>query len=222
MASGEPFRRGWFRTGAIAEQRKSRRTRHEARSTRSDGDRFGLFTDAFGLSTAPSSANRSAVMKQAVKEIKMPTYVCSLAEGFVNDGQKAAIAEAVTRIHSEETGAPSYFVQVVIEEKKPADRFLGGSRASGQIWIRGDIRAGRTQAQRNAMMSRIMQEVARITNAREEEVWIYLCNLAPTDMLEYGHVLPQPGDEAAWFDRLPKLLQDYLGQLGTTKDTFTL
>ncbi len=152
----------------------------------------------------------------------MPTYVCSLAEGFVNDSQKAAIAEAVTRIHGEETGAPSYFVQVVIEEKKSADRFLGGSRAAGQIWIRGDIRAGRTQAQRNAMMLRIMKEVSRITNAKEEEIWVYLCNLEPTDMLEYGHVLPQPGEEADWFSRLPKPLQDYLAQLGTTRDTFTL
>jgi phenylpyruvate tautomerase PptA (4-oxalocrotonate tautomerase family) len=36
----------------------------------------------------------------------MPTYVCSLAEGSVTQNQKAAIAEAVSRIHSEETGAP--------------------------------------------------------------------------------------------------------------------
>jgi phenylpyruvate tautomerase PptA (4-oxalocrotonate tautomerase family) len=45
----------------------------------------------------------------------MPTYVCSLAEGSVSDRQKAAIAEALSRIHSKETGAPPYFVQVVIE-----------------------------------------------------------------------------------------------------------
>ena len=56
----------------------------------------------------------------------MPTYVCSLAEGSINDRQKAAIAEALSRIHSEETGAPPYLVQVIIDEKKPADRFLGG------------------------------------------------------------------------------------------------
>ena len=75
----------------------------------------------------------------------MPTYVCSLAEGSVNDDQKEAIARALSGIHSEETGAPPYFVQVVIEEKKPTQRFLGGTRVSGQIWIRGDIRAGRTE-----------------------------------------------------------------------------
>jgi phenylpyruvate tautomerase PptA (4-oxalocrotonate tautomerase family) len=60
----------------------------------------------------------------------MPTYVCSLAEALVDDRQKAAIGAALSRIHSEETGAPPYFVQVFIEEKKPADRFLGGSRIS--------------------------------------------------------------------------------------------
>ena len=152
----------------------------------------------------------------------MPTYVCSLAEGSVNDRQKAAIAEALSRIHAEETGAPPYFVQVVIEEKKPTDRFLGGSRVSGQIWIRGDIRAGRTEAQRNALMLRMMREVAQITAVKEDDIWVYLCNLAPTDMVEYGHVLPQPGEEAAWYDRLPKPLQEYLASLGTTKETFTL
>jgi hypothetical protein len=41
-------------------------------------------------------------------------------------------------------------------------------------------------------------------------------------MVEYGHVLPQPGEEAAWYDRLAKPLQDYLASLGTTKETFTL
>jgi phenylpyruvate tautomerase PptA (4-oxalocrotonate tautomerase family) len=152
----------------------------------------------------------------------MPTYVCSLAKGSVDDRQKAAIAEALSRIHSEETGAPPYFVQVVIDEKEPTDRFLGGERVSSQIWIRGDIRAGRTESQRKAMMLRMMREVAQITGVEEDDIWVYLCNLAPTDMVEYGHVLPQPGEEAAWYDRLSKPLRKYLASLGTTRDTFSL
>jgi hypothetical protein len=64
------------------------------------------------------------------------------------------------------------------------ERFLGSSRASQQIWIRGDIRAGRTEMQRQAMMLRIMREVAQITGATEESIWVYLCSLAPTDMVE--------------------------------------
>src|ERR1700751_5025680 len=101
----------------------------------------------------------------------MPTYVCSLAAGSVDDRQKPGIAEAITRGPNEETGVPRDFVQ-------------GGSRASGQSRIRGDIRAGRTEMQRHAMMLRIMREVAQITGVKEESIWVYLCNLAPTDMVE--------------------------------------
>ena len=107
----------------------------------------------------------------------MPTYVCSVPENSVDDRQKAAIAEAISRIHSEETGAPNFFCQIVIEEKKSTDRFLGPSQASSQIWIRGDIRGGRTEAQRTRIMLRMMQEVGRITGVKDQDVWVYLCNL---------------------------------------------
>jgi phenylpyruvate tautomerase PptA (4-oxalocrotonate tautomerase family) len=32
----------------------------------------------------------------------MPTYICSVLENSVDDRQKATIAEAIARIHSEE------------------------------------------------------------------------------------------------------------------------
>jgi phenylpyruvate tautomerase PptA (4-oxalocrotonate tautomerase family) len=153
----------------------------------------------------------------------MPTYVCSVLGNSVTDKQKHAIAEAIARVHSEETGAPNFFCQIVIEDKKPTDRFLGPSLASGQIWIRGDIRGGRTEGQRTKMMLRMMDEVSRITGVKKEEVWVYVCNLTPTDMVEYGHVLPRPGEETAWFDGLPKSLQNHMKQLGgTTRENFTL
>jgi hypothetical protein len=72
------------------------------------------------------------------------------------------------------------------------------------------------------LMLRIMREVAQTTGVKEDSVWVYLCNLAPTDMVEYGHVLPEPGEEAAWYDRLPKPLQQHLASLGTNKDEFKL
>ena len=63
---------------------------------------------------------------------------------------------------------------------------------------------------------------SRVTGVREDAVWIYLCNLAPTDMIEYGHVLPKPGDEAAWFESSPASVKEYLTSLGTTEATFKL
>jgi hypothetical protein len=43
-----------------------------------------------------------------------------------------------------------------------------------------------------------------------------------TDMVEYGHVLPKPGQEKAWFDALPKPLQEYMKKLGAKSESFTL
>ena len=152
----------------------------------------------------------------------MPTYVCSVPAGSLNAAQKILIAQAITRIHSESTGAPQFFVQVIIDENKSVDRFLGGRLSANHFWIRGDIRAGRTEDQRKTLMVQIVKEVSQIAGISEESIWVYLCNLEPTDMIEYGHVLPAPGNEKAWFERLPQSLQDYLAGLGTTKNNFGL
>ncbi|HEY1743095.1 MAG TPA: hypothetical protein VGG18_08010, partial [Granulicella sp.] len=87
---------------------------------------------------------------------------------------------------------------------------------------RGDIRAGRTEAAREQMMLKIMEDISRITQISHDHIWVYVCNLAPTDMIEYGHVLPLPGKEKEWFENLPESLQRYLNSLGATKDNFTL
>jgi len=152
----------------------------------------------------------------------MPTYVCSVPAGSLNATQKVLIAQAITRVHSESTGAPQFFVQVIIDENKPVDRFLGGHRSGNHVWIRGDIRAGRTEDQRKTLMVHIVKEVSQIAGIGEESIWVYLCNLEPTDMLEYGYILPAPGNEKAWFDRLPQSLRDYLAGLGTTTNNFGL
>ena len=145
----------------------------------------------------------------------MPTYVCSIRPGLLDENQKMAIAKAITRNHHEATGAPHYFVQVVIDENATARRYLGGESAVDQVWIRADIRSGRTVEQRNSLMLAIMRDVARIASIDEASIWVYLCNLESTDMLEYGHTLPRPGREQEWFDALPSALRDYLVSLGT-------
>jgi len=151
----------------------------------------------------------------------MPTYTCQLPPERFSAEQKEQIATAISQRHSEATGAPPFFVQVIVDETR-ADRYLGGKLTGEHIWIRGDIRAGRTEGVRTQMMLKIMQDVARITGITSENIWVYLCNLEPTDMVEYGNVLPPPGQESAWFDSLPANLQAYLRGLGATRDNFTL
>ena len=152
----------------------------------------------------------------------MPTYVCSVPPKSLDDDQKAQIAAAIGHRHSEATGAPSFFVQVVIEESATVRRYLGGAPSNAHIWIRGDIRAGRSEAVRGKLMLDIMSDVSIIASVPQVSIWVYLCNLEPTDMVEFGHVLPRPGEEQAWFENLPVPLQSYLTGLGAKQKTFRL
>jgi phenylpyruvate tautomerase PptA (4-oxalocrotonate tautomerase family) len=148
----------------------------------------------------------------------MPTYVCVVKTGLLNANQKQRMASAITRLHSEATGAPTWLVQVVIDESEQRQRYLGGQRAEHQIWIRGDIRAGRTSEQRQRLMLGIVQAVSEISGVEESAIWVYLCNLAPDDMVEYGRVLPPPGKEQEWFEALPPELQRYLTSIRMQND----
>ena len=112
---------------------------------------------------------------------------------------------------------------MIIAERTSSELYLGGTPAApNDIYIRGDIRAGRTHAQREHLMLAMLETVSTIAAVDPTSVWINFCNLEPTDMIEYGHVLPGAGREQEWFDNLPKSLQSYPISLGTKANAFTL
>jgi phenylpyruvate tautomerase PptA (4-oxalocrotonate tautomerase family) len=144
----------------------------------------------------------------------MPTYVCTATAGRLTPAQKAEIVDSITTIHHEETGAARYFVLVIFQDVAPGSCYLGNRPApADQIWIRGDIRAGRTSEQKNRMLRRIMQDVGRASGAAEDAVWVYLSDLPAENLTEYGRILPSPGQEDAWFSSLSDALQERLKAL---------
>jgi hypothetical protein len=42
---------------------------------------------------------------------------------------------------------------------------------------------------------------------------VYLVDLKPEQMIEYGEILPKPGKESIWFNALPVALQEKLQEL---------
>jgi phenylpyruvate tautomerase PptA (4-oxalocrotonate tautomerase family) len=98
----------------------------------------------------------------------VPTYVCVVKAGLLNNQQKQRIASAITRLHSETTGAPTWLVQVVIDENEQRQRYLNGKPADHQIWIRADIRAGRSSEQRQRLMLGIVQALGEISGVEGE------------------------------------------------------
>jgi phenylpyruvate tautomerase PptA (4-oxalocrotonate tautomerase family) len=141
----------------------------------------------------------------------MPTYVCWARAGKLSPDQRQRIAKSITEIHHEVALAPRYFVQVVFNELEPHSHFVAGAEADpNHIWIRADIRSGRTQEQKSRLMTRIVDDACVITGTSRENIWVYISDIPGTSVVEFGHILPQPGEEDAWFAKLPRELQEKL------------
>ena len=91
--------------------------------------------------------------------------------------------------------------------------FIGGEAASpDHVWVRADIRSGRTQVQKAKMLRRIMLETSEILGISEQAVWVYISDIPAHGVLEFGNVLPEPGGEAEWLASLPGELREKLSR----------
>jgi len=140
----------------------------------------------------------------------MPTYAFTTARDLTAE-QRAKLVESVTTIHQVEAMAPRYFVQVVFYKVEPGSIFVGGEAASpDHVWVRADIRSGRTNEQKARMLQRIMLETSEILGISEQAVWVYISDIPAQGVLEFGNVLPEPGGEEKWLASLPSTLREKL------------
>jgi phenylpyruvate tautomerase PptA (4-oxalocrotonate tautomerase family) len=145
----------------------------------------------------------------------MPTYNVIAPEGRLSAEQKSKIAVGITRTHNEVTNAPLYFAQVIFYEIKPGNYFVGGTPLTGdQVFVHGNIRSGRSPADKRTLLTKLVTVVANAASTTENHVWVYIAELPPAQMAEFGHVLPEPGGEAAWTEALPKADRERMQAIG--------
>ena len=129
----------------------------------------------------------------------MPTYTVTVANLSLSQQQKSQIVEAITAAHSAQTGAPRFFAQVLFSAASEGEHFVGGRvNTAPQVYVHGLVREGRSIQIKQALMSRMLEEIAHIVNITAEDVWIYLQDIPATQMIEFGRFLPAPGEEAEW------------------------
>jgi phenylpyruvate tautomerase PptA (4-oxalocrotonate tautomerase family) len=145
----------------------------------------------------------------------MPTYHCTIPAGLLDAGKKSAIAAAITRIHNAVTGAASFFAQVIFTEVAKGNHFMGGAPlASDQIFVHGFIRAGRSVPDRERLVTELVGALAGCSGLPTKHVWVYVSEIPPRQMAEYGHLLPEPGSETAWLEGLPPDDRAYMQSVG--------
>ena len=105
----------------------------------------------------------------------MPTYTVTVANLSLSPQQKSQIAEAITAAHNAQTGAPRFFAQVLFSAANEGVHFVGGRvNTAPQVYVHGLVREGRSIEIKQALMSQMLEEIARIVEITAEDVWIYL------------------------------------------------
>ena len=144
----------------------------------------------------------------------MPTYTVITSNLALDERKKKSIAEGITSIHSKTTGANTYFAQVIFNETKKNNHFMGGKVVEDeQIYLHGQIRAGRPKEIKDDLIDQLKKLLAKETALDQSSVWVYIVDLEPSQMVEYGEVLPASGQEKVWFDNLPDKLKKKLQSL---------
>lgn len=149
----------------------------------------------------------------------MPTYTCFARDDWLSASRKLSLARAITRAHAEVTGAPAHYAQVIFVDVPDGDHFVGGAPlAHDQLFISGQIRAGRSRELREALIKRLTADIAATAELEPSAAWVYLLELPAAAMVEYGEILPEPGREADWNPTLPPAVRS-LVKYGSTLNT---
>ena len=148
----------------------------------------------------------------------MPTYTVTNSNFNLSSRQQKKLAEGITKVHNVVTGANTYFAQVIFNKTKKNNHFMGGKRVKeSSIFLLGQIRAGRTKKVKDKLISDLKDVLVKNSKLDETQVWVYINDLPPSQMIEYGAVLPNSGKEREWFSGLSSKLKSKLSKLENDK-----
>ena len=145
----------------------------------------------------------------------MPTYTVTNSNFNLSSKQQQKLAEGITKVHNVVTGANTYFAQVIFNKTKKNNHFMGGKKIKEpSLFLLGQIRAGRPKKIKDKLISDLRDTVIKNSKLDETQVWVYIIDLPPSQMIEYGEVLPESGKEKEWFSKLSKKLKKKLSKIG--------
>ena len=144
----------------------------------------------------------------------MPTYFVNSSNLKIEKKIKEKLAKKITKVHNEATGANKYFAQVIFNKTKLGDHYMGGKTVSKpEIFIYGHIRSGRTAKVKNKLITGLREVIRKNTKLEKDNIWVYILDLKPNQMIEYGELLPKSGGEKKWFNNLPRKLKKRLNKI---------
>jgi phenylpyruvate tautomerase PptA (4-oxalocrotonate tautomerase family) len=127
----------------------------------------------------------------------MALYQCLVPVGSLDADTKAALAEAITTVHSAVIGIPRTFVNVVFTEYDPTDFYTAG-RPNSVSTITGNIRDGHDSVVRGELLTRLSASWCSLTRHQSHQTLLYLNEIDPGSHMEAGIMAPALGEESVW------------------------
>ena len=144
----------------------------------------------------------------------MPTYTVTHSNFKLQTKTKVQIAKGITRVHNLVTGANTYFAQVIFNKTKNNDHYMGGKKVrEPQLFLHGQIRSGRSAKIKKKLILDLKNTLIKNSKLNETQIWVYIIDLTPAQMIEYGAILPESGGEAKWFKGLSPMLRRKLKKM---------
>ena len=141
----------------------------------------------------------------------MATYSIYYAGLSLTTHHKFTLAKAITKIHADVTGAEAYFAQVIFKQLDQHDCFIGGVLLDEpHIFLNGQIRIGRSEQMKKQLLVELEIAIQSTTKLAGHQIWAYIDEIVPGQMIEYGQILPAVGDDSVWFSTLPASIQKKL------------
>ena len=148
----------------------------------------------------------------------MPTYTVKYSNFDLSQKQKNSLANEISKTHRKFTGANTFFAQVIFQKNEKRSHFMGGKLVkTKEIFLNGQIRSGRTSIVKKKLILGLREILIKTTNLKKDFVWVYLEDLLPEQMIEYGEILPKSGQEKKWFNSLTLSLRKRLKKIEKRK-----
>ena len=108
------------------------------------------------------------------------------------------------------------FVQVLFTAVPERKHYTGGKLNTTHVFAHGLIRAGRTAAAKSGLIRQITARVTDISGIGSEDIWIYIQDIPTEQLVEFGRVLPAPGEEEQRRNRLSTTKRQQPSAAGVT------
>ena len=128
----------------------------------------------------------------------MPVYTCTTTTSTLTADVKGALAKEISRIHAEINHVPTTYVDVVFHELPPGGIYTDGVPAN-PVLVNGWVRSGHPTDKTTRLATEIAAAVSRIANVPADRVLMVIQSSPAHWAVEGGRVLPEPGEEQAWF-----------------------